>query len=49
MRDELVVTKGLLKVEPRSRAVQSESAFALIEEAYQEVKDILPQVASLVP
>lgn len=42
LKDELVVTRSMLRVDPRIRAVQSESAFEQIEEAYYELRDLLP-------
>ncbi len=47
LKDELVVTRSMLRVDPRIRAVQSESAFEQIEEAYYELRDLLPLAASL--
>ena len=49
LKDELVLTKSILRVDPRSRAVRSESAFAAIEAAYEEVKDLLPLAAKRKP
>jgi hypothetical protein len=47
LKDELVVTKSILRLDPRGRSVQAESAFAEIEAAYQEVKGLLPLAASV--
>jgi hypothetical protein len=49
LKDELVVTKSILRVDPRSRAVNAESAFEQIEAAYEQLKDLLPLAASITP
>ncbi len=47
LRDELIVAKPMARIDPRSNAVRSESAFDQIVQAYDEVKDLLGQAQGL--
>ena len=47
LSDELVVTKPMLRADPRSRAVRSESAFQEIQNAFAEVESLLMEAAGV--
>jgi hypothetical protein len=44
LSDQLIAKKAILKADPKSRAVKSDSAFEAIEEAYAELRDQLVRV-----
>ncbi|MFA5861778.1 MAG: hypothetical protein WDA16_08790 [Candidatus Thermoplasmatota archaeon] len=47
LSDDLVTVKSILKADARSKAVDSASAYAAIEEAYNEMKEELEAAAAL--
>lgn len=49
LSDQLIAKKKILKSDPKSRAVNSESAYQAIEEAYAELRDELIKVPGLSP
>ena len=47
LKDQLISTKRIMRVDKRSRAVDSPSAFAAIREAYQEQRDELQEALAI--
>ena len=47
LKDQLISTKAIVRMNPRSRALDSEAAFQAIREAYQDLHDELTASASV--
>ena len=49
LKDQLISTKGIVRMNQRSRALDTDAAFQAIQEAYEDLHDQLEAAASVLP